>query len=32
MAEPDYKNIGLKDIIVDRDGAVVTIWINRAKQ
>ncbi|KXN84766.1 3-hydroxypropionyl-coenzyme A dehydratase [Leucoagaricus sp. SymC.cos] len=32
MAQPDYKNLGFKDIIVDLDGAVITIWINRAKQ
>ncbi|KAJ3567472.1 hypothetical protein NP233_g6343 [Leucocoprinus birnbaumii] len=32
MAEPDYKTLGFKDIIVDRDGGVLTIWINRAKQ
>lgn len=32
MAGPDYENLGFKDIIVDRDNAVVTIWMNRAKQ
>ncbi|KAL9714030.1 hypothetical protein Ac2012v2_002337 [Leucoagaricus gongylophorus] len=32
MAEPDYKNLGFQDIIVDRDNAVVTIWMNRAEQ
>ncbi|KAF9446826.1 peroxisomal enoyl-CoA-hydratase [Macrolepiota fuliginosa MF-IS2] len=32
MSLPDYKRLDFKDILIDHDGPVVTIWINRAKQ